>query len=157
MPPAGSNSLLAHDPSYFSPPQTGPVTNNAPKCLHCLSLRFTLQMSGVQRRVRDSPWRSLGRTLHSLSPPLGLHSVPRYSQAHLSHRLTPCRAVAHESNAESAGFEPAIPFWSIHAFQACAFDRSANSPLTFSDAILPNSGVHNVRTFKIFIATFISG
>ncbi len=29
--------------------------------------------------------------------------------------------------AEKKGFEPSIPFWGIHAFQACAFDRSATS------------------------------
>ena len=26
------------------------------------------------------------------------------------------------------GFEPTIPFWGIHTFQACAFDHSATSP-----------------------------
>jgi hypothetical protein len=31
--------------------------------------------------------------------------------------------------AERAGFEPAIPFWSILTFQASAFDHSATSPL----------------------------
>jgi hypothetical protein len=30
--------------------------------------------------------------------------------------------------AERAGFEPAIPFWSIHTFQACALNHSATSP-----------------------------
>jgi hypothetical protein len=30
--------------------------------------------------------------------------------------------------AESQGFEPWIPFWSIHTFQACSFDHSDNSP-----------------------------
>src|SRR5438445_335298 len=30
--------------------------------------------------------------------------------------------------AEREGFEPSRPFWSLHAFQACAFDRSAISP-----------------------------
>src|SRR5262249_9587572 len=30
--------------------------------------------------------------------------------------------------AERKGFEPLIPFWSIHTFQACAFDHSATSP-----------------------------
>jgi hypothetical protein len=25
------------------------------------------------------------------------------------------------------GFEPTIPLWSIHTFQACAFDHSATS------------------------------
>ena len=33
--------------------------------------------------------------------------------------------------AEREGFEPSIPFWSIHAFQACALDRSATSPIHF--------------------------
>jgi hypothetical protein len=27
------------------------------------------------------------------------------------------------------GFEPMKPFWSLHTFQACAFDHSANSPI----------------------------
>ncbi len=31
--------------------------------------------------------------------------------------------------AEREGFEPSIPLWSIHTFQACAFDHSATSPL----------------------------
>ena len=31
--------------------------------------------------------------------------------------------------AERKGFEPSIRFWRIHAFQACAFDRSATSLL----------------------------
>ncbi len=31
-------------------------------------------------------------------------------------------------SAEREGFEPSIPFWGIHAFQACAFDHSAISP-----------------------------
>ena len=30
--------------------------------------------------------------------------------------------------AEREGFEPSIPFWSMHAFQACAFNHSAISP-----------------------------
>ena len=30
--------------------------------------------------------------------------------------------------AERGGFEPPIPFWSIHAFQACALNHSAISP-----------------------------
>src|SRR5208282_1716188 len=30
--------------------------------------------------------------------------------------------------AEREGFEPSIPFWSMHAFQACAFSHSAISP-----------------------------
>src|SRR5208282_3213237 len=30
--------------------------------------------------------------------------------------------------AEREGFEPSIPFWSMHAFQACAFNHSATSP-----------------------------
>ena len=30
--------------------------------------------------------------------------------------------------AESQGFEPWRPFWSLHALQACALDHSANSP-----------------------------
>ncbi len=32
------------------------------------------------------------------------------------------------SFAERRGFEPRIPFWSIHAFQACALSHSATSP-----------------------------
>jgi hypothetical protein len=31
--------------------------------------------------------------------------------------------------AERAGFEPAIPFWSIHTFQACSFNHSDTSPV----------------------------
>jgi hypothetical protein len=31
--------------------------------------------------------------------------------------------------ADGVGFEPTIPFWSIHTFQACAFDHSATRPL----------------------------
>ena len=30
--------------------------------------------------------------------------------------------------AERKGFEPLIPFWSIHTFQACSFDHSDISP-----------------------------
>ena len=30
--------------------------------------------------------------------------------------------------AEREGFEPSIPFWSMHAFQACALNHSAISP-----------------------------
>ncbi len=33
-----------------------------------------------------------------------------------------------KKSAERQGFEPWIPFWSIHTFQACAFDHSAISP-----------------------------
>ncbi len=40
--------------------------------------------------------------------------------------------------AEREGFEPSRPFWSLHAFQACALDRSATSP--WSD-----QGAHSVR------------
>jgi hypothetical protein len=31
-------------------------------------------------------------------------------------------------NAERQGFEPWVPFWDTHTFQACAFDHSATSP-----------------------------
>ncbi len=31
-------------------------------------------------------------------------------------------------NAEREGFEPSVPFWSTHAFQASPFDRSGTSP-----------------------------
>ena len=30
--------------------------------------------------------------------------------------------------AEGQGFEPRIPFWGIHAFQACLFNHSSTSP-----------------------------
>ncbi len=30
--------------------------------------------------------------------------------------------------AERAGFEPAVPFWSTHTFQACPFNHSGTSP-----------------------------
>ena len=32
-------------------------------------------------------------------------------------------------SAERVGFEPTIPFWGIHTFQACSFDHSDISPL----------------------------
>ncbi len=32
--------------------------------------------------------------------------------------------------AERMGFEPMKPFWSLHTFQACAFDHSAISPIS---------------------------
>ena len=38
--------------------------------------------------------------------------------------------------AEKAGFEPAIRFWRIHAFQACLFNHSSISPL-ISHSITP--------------------
>ena len=31
-------------------------------------------------------------------------------------------------SAERKGFEPLIPFWSIHTFQACLFNHSSTSP-----------------------------
>ena len=31
--------------------------------------------------------------------------------------------------AERGGFEPPIPFWSIHAFQACLLSHSSISPM----------------------------
>jgi hypothetical protein len=40
------------------------------------------------------------------------------------------RMTAGPDLAERAGFEPAIPFWSILTFQASAFDHSATSPQT---------------------------
>gem|GEM_PF-3164773 len=40
--------------------------------------------------------------------------------------VTPAASVA-----ERRGFEPRIPFWSIHAFQACALSHSATSPDQF--------------------------
>ncbi len=30
--------------------------------------------------------------------------------------------------AEREGFEPSVPFWGTHAFQASPFDRSGTSP-----------------------------
>ena len=33
--------------------------------------------------------------------------------------------------AERKGFEPSIRFWRIHTFQACAFDHSATSLVSF--------------------------
>ncbi len=38
---------------------------------------------------------------------------------------------------ERQGFEPWRPFWSLHAFQACAFDRSAISPADLLEQGLP--------------------
>jgi hypothetical protein len=49
--------------------------------------------------------------------------------------------------AESKGFEPLIPFWSIHTFQACSFDRSDNSPY-FSPAGWHPAG-ENLRAANI--------
>ncbi len=31
-------------------------------------------------------------------------------------------------SAERVGFEPTVPFWSTHTFQACSFDHSDISP-----------------------------
>ena len=45
----------------------------------------------------------------------------------LTFRTGDCRATKTEL-AEREGFEPSIPFWSMHAFQACAFNHSAISP-----------------------------
>ena len=33
--------------------------------------------------------------------------------------------------AEREGFEPSIPLWGIHTFQACSFDHSDTSPCIF--------------------------
>ena len=33
--------------------------------------------------------------------------------------------------AERAGFEPAVPFWSTHTFQACSLNHSDISPIGF--------------------------
>ncbi|CCC99320.1 protein of unknown function [Azospirillum baldaniorum] len=41
--------------------------------------------------------------------------------------LTPQKS-QQEKLAEGEGFEPSIPFWGIHTFQACAFDHSATPP-----------------------------
>ena len=38
--------------------------------------------------------------------------------------------IAESKVAEREGFEPSIPFWSMHAFQACAFNHSAISPIS---------------------------
>ena len=32
-------------------------------------------------------------------------------------------------SAERAGFEPAVPFWSTHTFQACSLNHSDISPV----------------------------
>ena len=37
--------------------------------------------------------------------------------------------------AERRGFEPRIPFWSIHAFQACLFNHSSISPWLILQAL----------------------
>ena len=34
-------------------------------------------------------------------------------------------------SAERAGFEPAVPFWSTHTFQACSLNHSDISPNAF--------------------------
>ena len=36
--------------------------------------------------------------------------------------------ISSKETAERAGFEPAIHFWRIHAFQACLFNHSSISP-----------------------------
>ena len=36
--------------------------------------------------------------------------------------------------AERRGFEPRIPFWGIHAFQACLFNHSSTSPYGYRAA-----------------------
>ena len=41
--------------------------------------------------------------------------------------------------AERMGFEPMMRFRRIHAFQACAFDRSATSPGLFSLKVESNN------------------
>lgn len=45
------------------------------------------------------------------------------------HGIKPC---IHFFIAERKGFEPPVPFWSTHAFQACLLNHSSISPL-FSD------------------------
>jgi hypothetical protein len=46
--------------------------------------------------------------------------------------------------AEGKGFEPSIPLWSIHTFQACAFDHSA-TPLV----IIPGKNTLKNQTAKL--------
>ena len=59
--------------------------------------------------------------------------------------------------AERAGFEPAKPFWSLHTFQACAFDHSAISPFQ-NIAKFRNNFLHKIlfRNFSshIFLKVF---
>ena len=38
-------------------------------------------------------------------------------------------------HAEKEGFEPSIPFWGIHTFQACSFDHSDTSPFNIAAKI----------------------
>ena len=47
--------------------------------------------------------------------------------------------------AERAGFEPAIHFWRIHAFQACLFNHSSTSPLETQKLLRKFGGIalHN--------------
>ena len=61
--------------------------------------------------------------------------------------------------AERKGFEPLRPFWSLHAFQACAFDRSAISPRQknkgeagLANEIVKNGGDERDRTADLLIA-----
>ena len=42
--------------------------------------------------------------------------------------------------ADRGGFEPPIRFERIHAFQACAFNRSATCPFSLQPAILALTG-----------------
>ncbi len=37
-----------------------------------------------------------------------------------------------DHHAEKAGFEPAVPFWSTHTFQACTLNHSVTSPFCSS-------------------------
>ena len=50
--------------------------------------------------------------------------------------------------AERKGFEPLVPFWSTHTFQACSFDHSDISP--FLSFQIRREITNNFCTEKIF-------
>ena len=58
--------------------------------------------------------------------------------------------------AERAGFEPAVPFWSTHTFQACSLNHSDISPIMFPYATSLSEIVAKSTTFfhwenKLFV------
>ena len=66
-------------------------------------------------------------------------------------------------SAEKAGFEPAIPFRGIHAFQACLFNHSSISPFisdfqtaTLSEQRLLDCFAFRIKTLKFRIPSSIS-
>ncbi len=73
---------------------------------------------------------SIGKSTPILIERMGF-TKPGYRQ--ISEAMMRSRAMIflidiEKRKAENEGFEPPIPFWGIHAFQACALSHSANSP-----------------------------